>query len=100
MTEEFWRDSQLSTARFYGGCVLDGETYSIVDKHGNTLLELSARKKSGMAIEPGEPADLIMNKAIPAYKKLGRERFIELLKQGKDLDGINEEAEPMEGGKA
>lgn len=82
-------NSQFSLVRFYGGCKINGEDYSIVDKDGTTLLELS----DGMAIEPGEPADLIMNKAIPAYKKLGRQRFIELLKAGKSLIEINEEAE-------
>ena len=89
MTEEYWLNSQFSLVRFYGGCKINGEDYSIVDKDGTTLLELS----DGMAIEPGEPADLIMNKAIPAYKKLGRQRFIELLKAGKSLIEINEEAE-------
>lgn len=92
MTEECWRNSQFSVARFYGGCKINGETYSIVDKHGNTLIELSIKKRGGMAIEPGEPADLIMNKAIPAYKKLGRDRFIEMLKEDKSLEEINKEA--------
>ena len=86
-------NSQFSLVRFYGGCQINGDNYSIVDKCGNTLLELSIKKRGGMAIEPGEPADLIMNKAIPAYKKLGRQRFIELLKAGKSLIEINEEAE-------
>ena len=93
MTEYCWRNSLYSVARFYGGCMINGEDYSIVDKDGNTLMELSIKNNDGMAIEPGEPADLIMNKAIPAYKKLGRERFIELLKAGKSLIEINKEAE-------
>ena len=92
MTEYCWRNSLYSVARFYGGCMINGEDYSIVDKDGNTLMELSIKKNDGMAIEPGEPADLIMNKAIPAYKKLGRERFIEMLKAGKGLEEINKEA--------
>lgn len=92
MTEECWRNSQFSVARFCGGCQINGDSYSIVDKHGNTLIELSIKKRGGMAIEPGEPADLIMNKAIPAYKKLGRDRFIEMLKEDKSLEEINKEA--------
>lgn len=92
MTEEYWRNSLFSVARFCGGCKINGEEYSIVNKDGTTLLELSREKEDGMAIEPGEPADLIMNKAIPAYKKLGRERFIELLKADNGLEEINKEA--------
>lgn len=92
MTEYCWRNSHYSVARFFGGCQINGDNYSIVDKCGNTLLELSIKKRGGMAIEPGEPADLIMNKAIPAYKKLGRDRFIEMLKEDKSLEEINKEA--------
>ena len=88
MTEEYWLNSRFSLVRFYGGCKINGEDYSIVDKDGTTLLELS----DGMAIKPGEPADLIMDKAIPAYKKLGRDRFIEMLKEDKSLEEINKEA--------
>lgn len=55
-----------------------------------TLEELSNPRskhyvKSGMAIPPGEPADLVRNDWIPIYKKLGRDRTIELVKNGIDL---------------
>ena len=97
MTEEYWRASQFSVARFYGGLNIGQKSYKIVNRYGITLEELSDPKSKhykadGMAIEPGEPADLIQQAAIPAYKKLGRPRFIELLKEGADLITINAEA--------
>lgn len=82
MTEEFWRNSQLSIARFYGGIKLGGKEYVIVDKTGRDLFETS--------IPPGEPADLIAKSLQPAYKKLGRDKVIELVKQGKNEKEIIE----------
>ena len=52
-TEEQWRDSQLSIARHYGGITINDEEYEIVNKKGG-------------------PADLVMKKWIPYYKKIGR----------------------------
>lgn len=86
MTEEFWANSQFSVARYYGGIVLDGRKYIIVDKFGRDLWECSAiAEKEGRekAIEPGEPADLILESLRFAYRKLGRDRIIELIKEGK-----------------
>lgn len=83
MTEEFWANSQLSIARYYGGIRYDGHEYIIVDKLGRDLFECSAiAKKEGRqkAIEPGEPADLIRKDFKPLYKKIGRDKFIEMLK--------------------
>ena len=85
MTEEFWANSQLSIARYYGEIILDGRKYIIVDKLGRDLFECSAiADKEGRekAIEPGEPADLILSTLRFAYRKLGRERIIELIKDG------------------
>lgn len=86
MTEEYWANSQLSVARYYGGIHFMGHQYLIVNKDGKDLFELSIEaEKAGRekAIEPGEPADLVLQSLIPAYKKLGRDRIIELVKQGK-----------------
>lgn len=86
MTEEYWANSQLSVARYYGGIHFMEHRYLIVNKEGKDLFELSIEaEKAGRekAIEPGEPADLVLQSLIPAYKKLGRDRIIELVKQGK-----------------
>ena len=91
MTEEFWANSQLSIARYYGEITFNGRKYIIVDKHGRDIYECSAiADKEGRekAIEPGEPADLILSTLRFAYRKLGRERIIELIKDGKTEDEI------------
>lgn len=90
MTEEYWRNSPLSVARFHGGINFNMKRYSIVNKDGITLLELSDLDsphyvKGGMAIPPGEPADLVQNEWIPVYKALGRKKTFEIVKSGKTL---------------
>ena len=40
MTEEYWLNSQFSLVRFYGGCKINGEDYSIVDKDGMIAPEM------------------------------------------------------------
>lgn len=83
MTEEYWANSQLSIARYYGQIKFNGHIYVIVNKHGETLIEISARmdkeSKGGKAIPPGEPADLVLSEWIPVYKRMGRDRVIELI---------------------
>lgn len=91
MTEEFWANSQLSIARYYGEIIFCGRKYIIVDKHGRDIYELSAiaeREGREKAIEPGEPADLVLSTLRFAYRKLGRDRIIELIKEGKTEDEI------------
>ena len=86
MTEEFWANSQLSVARYFGGITFAGREYIIVDKLGRDLFECSdIADKEGRekAIEPGEPADLVLSTLQMAYRKLGRERIIALIKEGK-----------------
>lgn len=86
MTEEYWANSQFSIARYYGCMKLDGRKYIIVDKLGRDLWECSViaeREGRDKAIEAGEPADLILATLQKAYRKLGRERIIELIKEGK-----------------
>lgn len=89
MTQEFWLNSQLSVARFYGGCTLNGYRYDIVDESGRTLIELSLKGGPGKAIPAGEPADLVVCDLVPAYKALGRETIIALIEAGKDVREIN-----------
>lgn len=92
MTEEYWANSQFSVARYYGGLSIGGKSYKIVNKQGATIFELSDPDSpyyvgDGVkkAIEPGEPADLVREDWIPIYKRLGREKTIELVKQGVTL---------------
>ena len=92
MEEEYWRSSQFSIARFYGriNVKIGGETieYVIVNKEGKDIFECSAEaEKAGRdkAIEPGEPADLVDKRYVPAYRKMGREAFIKMLKEYPEL---------------
>ena len=90
MTEEYCVNSHLSIARYYGGIKMNGDEYKIVNNDGVTLEELSNPRskhyvKSGMAIQPGEPADLVRKDWVPIYKKLGRNKTIELVKNGTSL---------------
>lgn len=86
MEEAYWINSQLSIARHYGGIRTKNHEYKIVNKQGITLWELSNPDskhyvKEGMAIAPGEPADLLRTDFLPFYKKLGRDGFIQVLKE-------------------
>ena len=88
MTEEFWASSQLSVARYYGRIKINGHEYWILDKKGRDLFECSAiADKEGRekAIEPGEPADLVRDDFRKVYRALGRDRFLQILKDNTDL---------------
>lgn len=91
MTEEYWANSQFSIARYYGGITIGKKDYRIVNKEGRDLFELSDPESkyyvgdNNKAIEPGEPADLVLKEWIPIYRKLGRERFIEMLQNNPKL---------------
>lgn len=82
-SEDYWANSQLSIVRHCGHVKINGKRYVIVNKEGKDIFELSAEaEKEGRdkAIEPGEPADLILEQWQPIYKALGRDKFIEYLK--------------------
>ena len=88
MAEDYWANTQLSVARYCGGIRCEGKIWDIVNKDGITIYELSDPKSkhyvgggNKKAIEPGEPADLVREEFIPFYRKLGRDRFIEVLKE-------------------
>ena len=83
MTEEYWANSQFSIARYYGGVKSNGIDFVIVNKDGKDIFECSAEaEKIGRqkAIDPGEPCDLVQRELIPIYRKLGRDKIIELIK--------------------
>lgn len=93
MTEEYWATSQFSIARYYGGIKVGDVDYVIVNKEGKDIYECSIEaEKAGRekAIEPGEPADLVDKRYVPMYKKLGRDKFIEWVKEGLDLKAMKE----------
>jgi hypothetical protein len=84
--EEYWMNSQLSIARFYGECLINGKKYVIVNKEGVSMRKLADKAKDGdMLIPEGEPADLILVDWQPIYKALGRDKFIEYIKTNQDL---------------
>lgn len=93
MTEEYWASSLYSIARYYGGIKIRGVEYVIVNKEGKDIFECSEEaEKAGRekAIEPGEPADLIDKRYQPIYRKVGREKFIEWVKEGLELKQMKE----------
>ena len=93
MTEEYWANTHLSIARYYGKVKLNGREYWIVNKNGIDVFALSIMaEKQGKdkAIEPGEPCDLVLRELVPAYHKLGRDKILELVKQGKSEKEIKE----------
>lgn len=93
MTEEYWANSMLSIARYYGKIAVDGYEYIIVDKRGHDIFECSHEaQKAGRekAIEPGEPCDLCRVDFVPIYRKLGREEFLRFLKENPQIDSVKE----------
>lgn len=99
MTEEYWANSQLSIARYYGGIKYLGVEYIIVNKEGKDIFQCSIEaEKAGRAkaIEPGEPCDLIDKSYQCIYKKVGRDVFIEWVKEGLELKEMEEN---LKGGK-
>ena len=84
IAEEYWASTQLSIARHYGRIRFNNHEYYIVDKLGRDLWECSVaadRAGSDKAIPAGEPADLVRKDFIPYYRKLGRDKFLEVLKE-------------------
>ena len=91
MTEKYWVNSQFSIARYYGRVSVGGHEYVIVDKRGHDIFECSAEaEKEGRekAIAPGEPADLCRTDFVPIYRKLGREKFLQFLKDNPDIETV------------
>ena len=57
ITEDCWKNCQLSISRFYGGCKLNGKNYVLIN------------------------TDLVVDKFIPYYKKMKRDKFVQVLKE-------------------
>ena len=88
MTEEYWKESQLSIAKYYGRIRFNGHHYIIVNKEGIDVIPLSSLpeyKDKKKVIEPGAPCDLLLETFQPIYKELGREAFIRMLKDNQNL---------------
>lgn len=88
MEESHWANSYLSVARYLGGVVLNGTVYLVVNKEGKDIFECSKeadREGREKAIEPGEPCDLVAEPFIPLYRKMGREKFIQMLEEEDEL---------------
>jgi hypothetical protein len=79
--EEYWANSIFSIARHYGGCIIKGKEYVIVNKEGVSMQKLADKAKLGDVLIPaGEPADLILKEWQPIYRALGRDKLFEYLK--------------------
>ena len=87
MTQEYWKNTHFSIARFTGGVRIDGKEYIVVDRLGRSLYETS--------IPDGATADLIYVGLQRSYKKLGREAIIEALNNGKTLTEIKAMKKPV-----
>ena len=89
-------NSYLSIARHYGGVRFRGYQYIVVDKLGRDLWECTFAKDragSDKAIPAGESADLVRMDFVKFYKALGRDKFLQVLKDNphatdKDLTAI------------
>ena len=94
MTEEYWANSPLSVVRHTGEIRMDGVNYIIVNKDGKDIYQCSVEaQRAGRekAIEPGEPCDLVDRRYVPIYRKVGRDVFIEWVKEGLDLKAMKEQ---------
>ena len=92
MEEGYWRNSQFSIAKYYGSINVkignENIEYIIVNKEGKDIFECSLEAdKAGRekAIEPGEPADLVDKRYVPAYRLMGRKAFIEMIEEQEEL---------------
>lgn len=92
MEEGYWRNSQFSIARFYGAINVkignENIEYIIVNKEGKDIYECSIEaEKAGRekAIEPGDPADLVDRRYVPAYRMMGRDAFIKMIQEHQRL---------------
>lgn len=98
MTEEYWANSMLSIARYYGKIAVDGFEYIIVDKRGHDIFECSLEaEKAGRkkAIEPGEPCDLCRVDFVPIYRRLGREQFLKFIQENPDVYSVKRAKERL-----
>ena len=89
MTQEYWKSTELSIVRHYGQCKIDGHNYIIVNEQGKDIFQLSAEaEKAGRehAIEPGDTADLVRMDFLRFYRNLGRDCFLNVLRDNSTAD--------------
>lgn len=94
MTEDYWHNTHLSVVRHFGHIRFRGFRYIIVDKRGKDIWECSREADllgRDKAIPAGEPCDLIWDRLQPAYRTLGRDRILQLLKDGSTYEDIKAE---------
>lgn len=100
MTEDYWTNSPFSIARYYGQIKVRGVEYIIVNKEGKDIFQLSVeanRAGREKAIEPGEPCDLVDVRYQPIYREVGRDKFIEWVKDGLELAAMKARLKEMKG---
>lgn len=91
MAEECWANSQLSVVRHFGVRQFkDTDSLFVYDDIMMSIeIYLTKSKhyaKNGMAIPAGEPCDLILADFQPYYRSLGRDAFLEVLKEKPSVD--------------
>lgn len=90
--ENFWANTHLSIVRYTGSVKIGRHSWTLVNKNGISIFDLSNPESEhyvgdgAKAIEPGEPADLVRNDWLHVYEALGREKTIEIVKQGISLE--------------
>lgn len=89
-TEDCWANSMLSiehdtTAQSTTADIGTLSLTSLAATCGNARQSLRRKEGRDKAIEPGEPADLIREDFKRVYRKYGRDRFIEALKNNPDV---------------
>lgn len=96
MTEEYWANTQLNAVRYFGRIKIGQHAYVIVNREGKDVFECSLeadRAGREKAIEPGEPADLCRQDFVKYYRRLGRDRFLQVLElHRQDDDKVVEQA--------
>ena len=91
IAESYWANTYFSVARYTGRISISNHEYIIVDKRGYDIFECSREaQKLGRvkAIEPGEPADLCRMDFVPIYRQLGREKFLQFLRDNPDVNTV------------
>lgn len=90
ITEDYWANSPLSVVRHTGSIRFLGQVYTIVDKNGVDVFTLSRKAAPGQSkvIAPGEPCDLCHSDWLKVYRALGRDKILELVKEGKTLKEV------------
>ena len=83
MSEEYWANSMFSVVRHTGEISIGGHVFIIVNQDGKDIFQCSHEAdKAGRqkAIEPGEPADLVRRDFVKYYRRLKRDRFLQVLR--------------------